>query len=141
MHPPLDLVPDPIDAGAASRNLGAPRRALWLLLPALLAACGAGTEPQANETIVRADDGVWERLPAGARVRLDGTLSGSFENGARVDLGPDLCAQLAMTRQEWDGLMQTTGPGQRVTVYGSKAPDPGGSACRLHLDRVGFIAR
>ncbi|MGQ0590210.1 MAG: hypothetical protein ACT4N8_11885 [Sphingosinicella sp.] len=83
----------------------------------------------------------WETLPAGARVRIDGTLAGAFENGARVDIAPDLCAHLAMSRQEWDRLMLAAGPGRRVTVYGSKAADPGGNSCRLHLDRVGFIAR
>ena len=90
---------------------------------------------------MRQDDGIWERLPLGARVRLDGVLSGLFDNGARVDLGPALCASLAMTRSEWDALMVTAGPGRRVTAYGSKAAAPAGSACRLRLDRVGFVAR
>ena len=84
MHLPLAIVPGPIDAGAASRNRGARRRALWLLVPVLAGACAGPPEPQAggNETVVRADDGVWERLPVGARVRLDGVLSGEFDNGS-----------------------------------------------------------
>jgi hypothetical protein len=143
MHSPLNLVPGPIGAGAASRNRGDRCRAFWLLLPALAGACAGPPEPQAggNETVVAADDGVWERLPVGARVRLDGVLSGEFDNGARVDLGPNLCASLAMTRSEWDALMVTAGAGRRVTAYGSKAASPGGSTCRLRLDRVGFVAR
>jgi hypothetical protein len=143
MHSPLIAAPSPIHAAAASRNRGARRRALWLLVPVLAGACAGPPEPQAggNETVVRADDGVWERLPVGARVRLDGVLSGEFDNGARVDLGPNLCASLAMTRSEWDALMVTAGAGQHVTAYGSKADGPGGSACRLRLDRVGFVAR
>ena len=143
MHLPLAIVPGPIDAGATSRNRGARRRALWLLLTALAGACAGPQDPQANgnETLVRADDGSWERLPVGTRVRLDGVLSAAFDNGARVDLGHNFCASLAMTRSEWDALMVTAGPGRHVTAYGSKAVRPGGSACRLRLDRVGFVAR
>ncbi len=133
---PLNLLPGPIGAGAASRN-----RAVWMLAT-LLAACGT-PEPEANgdETVVRADDGVWEQLPIGTRVRVDGTLAGAFENGARVEIGRNFCAHLAMTRREWDGLMQTARPGQRVTVYGSKAPGPATGACPVQLDHVGLVAR
>jgi len=113
------------------------------LAPALLAACAGPQEPLANgnETAITADDGAWERLPVGARVRFDGILSGAFDNGARVDIASGLCASLAMTRSEWDALMVAAGPGRRVTAYGSKAAAPGGGACRLRLDRVGFVAR
>jgi hypothetical protein len=132
----------PIDAGAVSRNRREGRGA-FLLLPALAVACAGPPEPQANgsEALVTANDGVWERLPVGARVRLDGILAGAFDNGARVDMAPGLCVSLAMTRSEWDALMETAGPGRRVTAYGSKAAAPGGSPCRLRLDRVGFVAR
>jgi hypothetical protein len=131
-----------------------------VLLLALLAACGTseppanggtsqlrpgsgGSEPPANggETLVSgADDGVWESLPIGARVQTGGYLDGAFDDGARVRVNPHVCAHLAMTRAEWDRLMQTVRPGQPVTVHGSKAPRLNGG-CLIQLERVGLVAR
>src|SRR6476661_4545666 len=128
----------PIDAGAASRN-----RPVWLLA-LLLAACGGAQESPSmgNETAVTADDGTWERLPAGARVRLDGILSGVYDSGgAGVSIVPHLCAHLTMTRREWQGLMQTARPLQRVTVYGSKTANHDYLGCLIQLDHVGIVAR
>ena len=139
MHLPSKPGPDPIAAGAASRNRGA--RSCLLLL-ALLAACGT-SEPPANggERLVSgADDGVWESLPFGARVQIGGHLAGQFDDGARVMVNPHVCAHLAMTRAEWEGLIQTVRPGRQVTVYGSKAPRPNGG-CLIQLERVGLVAR
>jgi hypothetical protein len=157
MHLPSKSSPDPIAAAAASRNRGA-RRAMVLL--ALLAACGTA-EPPANggtsgppagsgvlqppanggETLVSgADDGVWESLPIGARVRTGGYLGGAFEDGARVHLNPHVCAHVAMTRAEWDRLIQTVRPGQQVMVRGSKAPRPNGG-CLIQLERALLVAR
>jgi hypothetical protein len=143
MHLPLKPVPDPIGAGAASRNRrerGGP--CLFFLL--LLAACQRGPVPLANEVdaaTVAADDGAWERLPAGARIRIDGILAGTFEDGARIELGPDFCARAAMSRQEWDRLLAATGAGRRVTVYGNKAHEAVPGPCLVQLTEPGFVAR
>ena len=131
-----------------------------MLVLALLAACGT-SEPPANggtsqppaqsataqppadgrvTPVSGADDGVWESLPIGARVQTGGYLDGAFDDGARVRLNPHVCARLAMTRAEWDGLMLTVRPGQPVTVYGSKAPRLRGG-CLIQLERVGLVAR
>lgn len=127
---------------------------------ALLAACGTaeppanggtsqppaknGTaQPPANDGVTPvggADDGVWESLPIGARVQTGGHLSDVFDDGARVQINPHVCAHLAMTRAEWDRLNQTVRPGRMVTVYGSKAPRPNGG-CLIQLERVGLVAR
>lgn len=131
-----------------------------MALLALLAACGTAeppanggasqppaksgiSEPPANggETLVSgADDGVWESLPIGARVRTGGYLADAFDDGARVLVNPHVCAHLAMTRAEWDRLIQTVRPGRQVTVYGSKAPRLSGG-CLIQLERVGLVAR
>lgn len=157
MHLPSKPGPGPIAADALSRNHGA-RHCLVLL--ALLAACGIQEPPanggtselpankgtaaqQANGGVTPvsgADDGVWERLPIGARVRTGGHLSPAFDDGARVQINPHVCAHLAMTRAEWDALIQTVRPGRQVTVYGSKAPRPDGG-CLIQLDRVGLVAQ
>ena len=133
-------VPGPIDAGAASRNRGARAAALCLLPLALLTACGAGSAPPAgNETIITADDGVYERLPLHAAVRIDGTVSARFQQGAVLDMGNGLCAHLAMSQVEWDALMRRDGAGALVAVVGYKAAGQHPSACRIHLNRVGFV--
>ena len=131
-----------------------------MLLLALLAACGA-SEPPANggtshpppgsatsqppadgrvTPVSGADDGVWDSLPVGARVQTGGYLDPTFDDGARVQINPHVCAHLAMTRAEWDRLMLTVRPGQPVTVYGSKAPRLNGG-CLIQLERVGLVAR
>lgn len=127
---------------------------------ALLAACGTpeppangGTsqppagngiaEPGATNRVTPvggADDGLWESLPIGARIQTGGHLSPAFDNGARVQINPHVCAHLAMTRAEWDRLNQIVGPGRLVTVYGSKAPRLSGG-CLIQLERVGLVAR
>ena len=131
-----------------------------MLLLALLAGCGT-SEPPANggtsqppaqsataqpsadgrvTPVSGADDGVWESLPVGARVQTGGYLDPTFDDGARVQINPHVCAHLAMTRAEWEGLIQTVRPGRQVTVYGSKAPRPNGG-CLIQLERVGLVAR
>jgi hypothetical protein len=129
-------------------------------LVALLAACGTSelpanggtSQPPAKSGIAEppasggvtpvsgADDGVWESLPLGARVQTGGYLDPAFDDGARVQINPHVCAHLAMTRAEWEALVQTVRPGRQVTVYGSKAPRPNGG-CLIQLERVGLVAR
>ena len=127
---------------------------------ALLAACGtaeppanggnaqppanSGTsQPPANggETIVGgADNGVWESLPIGARVRTGGYFEPRFDDGARIRVNPHVCAHLAMTRAEWDRLTRTLRQSQLVTIYGSKAPRRN-DGCLIELERGGLVAR
>ncbi len=140
MQRPFEPVPGPIDAGAASRNRGARAAALCLLPLALLTACGAGSAPPTgNETVIAADDGTYERLPLNAPVRIDGTVSARLRQGAVIDMGNGLCAHLAMSDVDWDALMPIVRVGARVTVVGHKAAGPHPSACRIHLERVGFL--
>ena len=131
-----------------------------MVLLALLAACGT-SEPPANkgtsqppaeneisqppanggETIVSgADNGVWESLPIGARVRTGGYFDPRFDDGARIRVNPHVCAHLTMTRAEWDRLAQTVRPSQLVTVYGSKAPRRN-DGCLIQLERGALVAR
>lgn len=122
-----------------------------MLLLALLTACGTPdppanggmSEPPGNrgETLVGgADDGIWESLPIGARVQTGGYLDGAYDDGARVNINPHVCAHLAMTRAEWDRLLQTVRPNQRIIVHGRKAPRLRGG-CLIQLDQVGIVAQ